>query len=192
MIVKLHGTSGSGKTTVARGLMAMCKSEHGISTILSTRGKPEAYMFQLPDVIAPMFVLGPYEATCGGLDGISDVDDHIRLMHSSAEHGNVLYEGLLGSEYYGRIGKESEKYGDEHVFAFLDTPVEVCIERVKARRAAAGNTKPLNEANTRGRIAKIERLKIRLIHELHRRVEVIDHTDAVNQVYKLFRNFNAG
>ena len=134
MIVKLHGTSGSGKTTVARGLMALAKPEFGVSTILSTKNKPEAYMFQLPDVDLPVFVLGPYINAIGGLDCVSDSADHIRLLHSAAAHGHVFYEGLLGSEYYGEIGRQSERYGDDHIFAFLDTPVDLCVERVKARR----------------------------------------------------------
>jgi adenylate kinase family enzyme len=189
MIIKLHGTSGSGKTSVARGLMEMAGP---ITEIRNQSGSwPEAYMFGLKDVSRPVIVLGPYVSACGGLDCVPNVDDHMRMIKTYASHGNVFYESLLGSEYYGRIGKFTEQYGDEHVFAFLDTPIEVCIERVKKRREEAGNKKPLNEANTRGRIVKIERLKHRLIHEFHRRVENIDHTDAVSQVYKLFRNFNA-
>lgn len=191
MIVKLHGTSGSGKTSVARGLMDLA----GPTAVLEIRNSngswPEMYQFSLPGVTAPIFVLGPYVSTCGGLDCMPDVLDHMRLINMAAPLGNVFYESLLGSEYYGRIGRFTEQFGDNHVFAFLDTPIEVCIERIKTRRAAAGNKKPLNEANTRGRVVKIERLKHRLIHEFHRRVVNIDHTDAVSQVYKLFRNFNA-
>jgi thymidylate kinase len=190
MIVKLHGTSGSGKTTVARGLMELAKKEFGVTAILNTREKPEAYMFQLPGVEGPVFVLGPYINAIGGLDCVGDSKDHIRLLHSAASHGHVFYEGLLGSEYYGEIGRQSERYGDSHIFAFLDTPVDVCVERVKARRAAAGNKKLFNESNTRGRIAKIARLKFRLEHELRRKVVTIDHTNAVQQVYNLYRGIN--
>lgn len=188
MIVKLHGTSGSGKTTIARGLMAMATTP--ITEIKNLRGKPEAYMFSLPDVTLPMFILGPYINAIGGLDCVEDFKDHIRLLHSAAAHGNVFYEGLLGSEYYGEIGRQSERYGNEHIFAFLDTPVDECVARVKARRLAAGNKKLFNEDNTRLRVKKIERLRYRLEHELHRRVVTIDHTDAISQVYKLYRNFN--
>ena len=36
------------------------------------------------------------------------------------------------------------------IFAFLDTPWQVCLERVLGRRAAAGNTKPFDaEKNMR-------------------------------------------
>jgi energy-coupling factor transporter ATP-binding protein EcfA2 len=164
-IVKLHGTSGSGKTTVARVLLSMGLPE----TILEGR-KPVAYKVTVPNLRLPLFILGPYTATCGGLDGISDSAKHIELLQQYAEEGHVFYEGLLGSEYYGKIGVFSERYGDRHLFMFLSTPIETCIERVKARRLKAGNTKPLNEENTRGRIKKIERLRERLHLELGRKV----------------------
>jgi hypothetical protein len=183
MIVKLHGTSGSGKTTVAREIMS--RAAH-VRPIMNVRGKPEAYECMLGILNKPIFILGPYNATCGGLDGLSDVNDHIRLLHSAASYGHVFYEGLLGSEYYGRIGKESERYAGDHIFAFLDTPIEVCIDRVKARRLARGNTKPLNEENTRGRVAKINRLYERLAQELGRVSVIIDHTKATPQVLALY------
>jgi hypothetical protein len=161
-----------------------------VVAIRNGANKIEAYEIALPGVIGPLFILGPYTNICGGLDAISDVEDHIRILRHASMYGHVFYEGLLGSEYYGRIGKASEPYGDLHIFAFLDTPVEVCVERVKARREAAGNKKVFNEANTRGRIKKIERLKFRLLHEFHRKVVTIDHTDAVNQVFNLYRAIN--
>lgn len=182
MIIKLHGTSGSGKTTVARALMDM----GAVTPIYSVARKVEAYKVEIPGLNQPLFILGPYNAICGGLDGISDVNDHIRLLHAAAAQGHVFYEGLLGSEYYGRIGKESERYAGDHVFAFLDTPIELCISRVIERRLAKGNTKPLNEANTRGRVAKIERLKYRLDNEFGRRTIVIDHKDAPFHVMQLY------
>jgi hypothetical protein len=183
MLVKLHGTSGSGKTTVARELMILATH---IKPIRGTNGKINCYECDIPVLDKPLFVLGPYITACGGLDCLTDVNDHIMLMHRSAQYGHVFYEGLLGSEYYGRIGKESEKYGDNHIFAFLDTPVELCIERVKQRRLARKNPKPLNEANTRGRIDKINRLYERLKTEFHRRAVIIDHTNAAPQVLALY------
>jgi len=184
MIIKLHGTSGSGKTTIARALMA----GNIYSTIHNAANrKPEAYAMFHPLLQKSLVILGPYTATCGGLDSLNNVDDHIRLLEQYGHINHVFYEGLLGSEYYGRIGKVSELFGDHHLFAFLDTPIETCIERVKARRIAAGNTKPLNEDNTRGRIAKIERLRYRLEHEFFRPTITIDHKNAVAQILELYR-----
>jgi len=183
LIIKLHGTSGSGKTTVARTLM----SDSQVTPILNQANrKPEAYHCFHILLAQPLYVLGPYTATCGGLDSLNDVDEHMRLLATYAQLGHVFYEGLLGSEYYGRIGKLSEQWGDRHIFAFMDTPIDICIDRIKARRLAAGNDKPLNEANTRGRIPKIERLKSRLKHELHRQVIDVPNLYAAQFVQQLY------
>jgi hypothetical protein len=45
---------------------------------------------------------------------------------------------------------------------FLVTDIEECIRRVKKRRKDAGNDKPLNEKNTRNRVATIERARVKL------------------------------
>ena len=182
-IIKLHGTSGSGKTTIARELM---KQADLVRTILNPASrKPEAYEVRWL-YKNPLFILGPYTTTCGGLDSLSDVDDHIRLLNEYGDKGHVFYEGLLGSEYYGRIGKVSEQFGDRHIFAFLDTPIEVCLERVQARRLARGNTKPLNPANTVGRVAKIERLKYRLETEFHRTTRTINYLDPTQEILNIY------
>jgi hypothetical protein len=154
--------------------------------IIDSKNKIECYELDLGILKQPLFILGPYNAKCGGLDGIPDVNDHIRLLHRCASYGHVFYEGLLGSEYYGRIGKESEQYAGDHVFAFLDTPIELCVSRVKQRRLDRGVTKPLDETNTRGRVKKIERLKYRLDHEFNRRTVVINHIRAVPDVLALY------
>ena len=187
-IIKLHGTSGSGKTTVARELM---KSADMVRTILNPASrKPEAYEVRWL-YKHPLFILGPYTATCGGLDSLSDVNDHIRLLQHYAEIGHVFYEGLLGSEYYGRIGKVSEAYGNAHIFAFLDTPIDLCLARVQARRLARGNTKPLNPANTVGRVAKIERLRYRLENEFKRPTRTITHLSPTAEILNIYREYYA-
>jgi len=186
-IIKLHGTSGSGKTTVARELM---KGANLVRTILNDASrKPEAYEVRWI-YKQPLFILGPYTATCGGLDSLSDVNDHIRLLEKYGHMGHVFYEGLLGSEYYGRIGKVSEQFGDRHIFAFLDTPIEVCLARVQARRLAKGNTKPLNPANTVGRVAKIERLKYRLENEFHRPTQRISYICPTSEILNIYREYD--
>ena len=187
MIIKIHGTSGSGKTTIIRELMKMSDPVPAICVNMKT-GKTEAYILHLPGVMKPVSVLGPYGAAqCGGLDAISGTNNHVELLHRYVEWGHVIYEGLLGSECYGAMGTASERYHGDHLFAFLDTPIETCIARVKERRLIAGNNKPLNEDNTRGRVPKIERLKYRLQHEFGRNVVVLDHTRATDQLYQILK-----
>jgi len=188
MIIKIHGTSGSGKTTIIRDLMKMSDPPPAECVDLK-EGRVEAMILHLPGVMKPVVVLGPYGASqCGGLDAISGTANHAELLHRYVTWGHVIYEGLLGSECYGKMGEASERYHGDHLFAFLDTPIETCIARVKERRFIAGNTKPLNEDNTRGRVPKIDRLKYRLQHEFGRWVFDLDHLRATQQVYELLRN----
>jgi shikimate kinase len=175
MLIKLHGTSGSGKSTVARYLMT-----RGWTTI-----EEKAYRVDILEFAKPIFILGLYNSQCGGCDTLS-ASEQIELIHRYGPHGHVFYEGLLGSEYYGRLGEASERYGKDHVFAFLDTPIETCIERIKARRLAKGNTKPLNEENTRGRIQKIANLRAKLVRT-GRNVVDVDHIQANLQVLELYK-----
>ena len=182
MIVKLHGTSGSGKSTIAWRFL----KDYPNAARTSEVGKIEAYDVRVPELTLPLYILGRYSTQCGGCDTLS-ADQQIDLLHCYAPLGHVLYEGLLASEYYGRLGEASERYGKDHVFAFLDTPIDLCIERVKARRLAAGNDKPLNEDNTRGRIKKIEALKRKLVSVYGRQVVTISHLDPFPQVLALFQ-----
>jgi len=188
VIIKIHGTRGSGKTTIIRELMKMSDPVPAECVDLK-EDRVEAMILHLPGVMKPVVALGPYgKAHCGGLDAISGTDVHAALLHRYVTWGHVIYEGLLGSECYGAMGIASERYHGDHLFAFLDTPIEICIDRVKQRRLDAGNTKPLNEANTRGRVAKINRLKYRLNNEFDRWVFDLDHLRATQQIYELLRN----
>jgi thymidylate kinase len=187
MIIKIHGTSGSGKTTIVRALLELSDPVPA-DCINTDSGRIEAHLLHLPGVMKPVVVLGPYgKSWCGGLDAVAGTLNHARMLDRYANLGHVLYEGLLGSECYGAMGKASERFGKSHVFAFLDTPIEVCIERVKQRRFDAGNTKPLNEENTRGRIPKIERLYRKLKYELGREVAYIDYKRPVDQILDMLR-----
>jgi len=183
MILKIHGTSGSGKSTIAWTFL----KTFTVDMLTNEVGKVEAYRVQPPDFNQPIYILGKYTTQCGGCDTLN-ADEQIELLHRYAPLGHVIYEGLLASEYYGRLGEASAQYGDDHVFAFLDTPIETCIERVKARRLAAGNTKPLNEDNTRGRIKKIDALKRKLKTVFGRKVVDLDHTIAYDQCYALLED----
>lgn len=180
-LIKLHGTSGAGKTTAVRELMALAYD----ITPIGKPSRPEAYRLRFHDMPSPIFVLGSYEATCGGMDSITSVDEQIRLIHTYAEVGHVVYEGLLMSTYYGRLGAAVERYGSDHIWAFMDTPIETCIERVKRRRLEAGNTKPLNEDNTRARTKSIASLRNKLRHKVATIVDIRHDQPAGEQLLNL-------
>lgn len=89
-------------------------------------------------------VVGPYSSACGGLDQVQDFATSraaIRYMIDTLGCRHVVAEGLLASGVYGSWGEYSALLrGQGHVYAFcyLQTPLEVCKERIKLRQAAAG------------------------------------------------------
>jgi hypothetical protein len=181
-VVKIHGTSGAGKTTIVRNIMDEATEVVPIGPLK----RPEAYRVTHPRLKIPLYILGSYENKCGGMDSVSEVENQIKLILAYAECGHVLYEGLLLSTYYGRPGAAVAHMGWAHVWAFLNTPIEVCIERVKARRMARGVHAPLNEHNTRAREVPIRSLRKKLYLLSKHVVDIQWDADPTDQVLRLF------
>lgn len=153
MIINIRGTSGSGKTTVVRGIM-----NKGSVIPLDEHKKPAGYRVEIPDLGQPVYVVGPYTTACGGTDAIGTQDEVCDRIRAFAPLGHVLVEGLLMSKTFGRYAKldrELDAQGQHFIWAFLDTPLDVCLARVGARRetrrlakAVVPDFKPLNPQNT--------------------------------------------
>jgi len=153
-VINVRGTSGSGKTTVARGQMTMgdvipLPGDEG------TAKKPEAYSIATQGKPL-LYLIGSYENVCGGCDGVPTQDEICRRVRKYAPMGDVLMEGLLMSHLFSRyrdLDRELHAQGIPFIWAFLDTPLEVCLDRVQARRNArfalkGGVQKPFNPKNT--------------------------------------------
>lgn len=185
LIINLRGTSGSGKTSVARGFM----NNYPHETLRNAKGKALGTRVDVTELQHPLFLVGKYDNTCGGMDTIETQELAAQRAIAAYGIGHVLCEGLLASGVgpggtFPRMLIEAA--GRAAVFAFLDTPLEVCIERVKARRAAAGNTKEFNTLNT-------ERKFNQVVSSFQKYVEAqqsalwIDHTNAYAEVFNLLR-----
>ena len=174
MLINLRGCNGAGKSTVIRTLMAQCPHKP-IYGVLGPR-LPEAYALMLPQ---PVFVIGPYTTDCGGCDRILPFALVPQLIEKYAHQGHVIFEGLLIATCYGVIGKLMEVH--ESAVLFLDTPLRVCIERVKARRATAGNFRPLNPKLVAQKYATIARLK----DKFGARAMSVSDRDAVATIMRL-------
>lgn len=179
-IVKIHGCSGAGKTTAVRELMKTALGMHTIRV-----NKIEAYSLLFPGK-KMTHVLGSYENTCGGMDTVGSAAEVIELVDRYSSLGNVVFEGLLQSTYYGKMGERSQKYGDKYIYAFLDTPIELCLERVVARRAVSGRNNKFNPQLTRDKHATIESLHDKLIHWNHRVVTLKHDQPLSPQLMELF------
>lgn len=143
---QLRGTNGSGKTHVARHLMKESKAE---PTIRNHKGKVLVYEGELDGY--PIEFLGSYETQCGGCDTIPSVAYVAQLLEERmnvGDRGIVFFEGLMISHMLGTVGKMQAKLGkDRNFLAFLDTPLEKCIEHVVARRMFRKDDRPFDPKN---------------------------------------------
>lgn len=158
-IVRLNGTHGSGKSTVATKIM---KYLHTVPIMGPKR--PNGYLVSLPaGSRKKLFIVGPYESPCGGCDAIQPFADIWPRVEWAAKNGyHVLFEGALLSTTYGAIGKASEAY-PRFVWAFMDTPLEVCRERVNGRRAERGAAPLTDFKNVDSKWHTIARLRDKLL-----------------------------
>jgi len=142
-IINLRGCSGSGKTWVVRAvaghfdrmipLGASIDRPHGYE--LSGNSKPITYL------------VGSYGNVCGGCDTIKTQDDACGRVRGYAGHGNVIFEGLMIStifERYRALDRELTAAGHRYIWAFLDTPLDLCLERVQQRRNDRSDARPFD------------------------------------------------
>lgn len=149
---QLRGTNGSGKTFVARELIKRSNAKPA----LMYKTKPRSYVGELFG--QPFIVLGSYETDCGGCDTIPTVkmvsellDYYMAESDATPDQGStgiVFFEGLMISHMIGTVGEMQAKLGkDRNILAFLDTPLDKCIERVMIRRMLRKDERPFDPKN---------------------------------------------
>jgi len=122
MIISLRGTSGAGKTWLVHELARKFKGVEGEYKgskwwrMKHRYGKLYCRYEQGTITVAKL-----WEEVC-----------HFGIS------GDVIYESAFLRASNGYIEKSSMSLGYSMVFAFLNTPVEACIERVIYRRALTG------------------------------------------------------
>jgi hypothetical protein len=137
MIINVVGTMGAGKTMLVRKFMAqglVCPDlRPGVRACFG-------YCCIVPPTCADHYVIGNYERVSGGCDGIRTQDEvRHRITRANQSWHHVLFEGMTVTTSVGSYFKFlGELAPGNHLFAFLHPPIEVCVERVLARRAARG------------------------------------------------------
>lgn len=179
MIINLRGTSGSGKSTIFREVMEQIGC---VETLRSSAGKIQGYLLN-----GNVRVVGRYETACGGCDalprpkGFNTMDSIEELVREWAPLGHVLFEGLIVSSVFSRWLRLSQELGKgAFVWAFLDTPLEVCIQRVYQRNGG----KPFKHSKLEAKHSDCQR-QIEKCREQGERVALIDHTKVVEQILEL-------
>jgi hypothetical protein len=147
---------GAGKTTLVRRLIESDKAGQ-IDVLIGRHHTPGHY---LPDT--QTLVVGPYKPgkATGGMDNVNSTDEAKAAVLAGAlgdfqyavrDFGryttpprNVVFEGVLISTVYqtwadfSRNVKLHMDIGEGITFAFLMTPADECVRRVKQRRAEKG------------------------------------------------------
>jgi ABC-type dipeptide/oligopeptide/nickel transport system ATPase component len=137
MIISIRGTSGSGKSHLARRIMAMYPGQQDV--MAPKRKKPIMSVFTRdPPTGAILVVLGHYQIANGGIDTIGDLNDVYNTIRTVASTSittgamDVLYEGMNmgdGTTNFMQLVRE----GHDARIVHLTTPLEQCVEGVRAR-----------------------------------------------------------
>lgn len=153
-----------------------------------------------------LYIPGAYKTPTGGCDTIGTGEAARKLVFDWASQGHVLYEGLLISglfDKYNTLADELKQVGQNHIFGFLDTPIDVCVERVFHRQAVRGVKKDFDPNKTQ--IPKFEAIliarrkfeaaagpnceccKVKPCHSNKKDVRTIPYQDAFPTVYRWFQ-----
>ena len=187
IILRVAGTFGSGKTTAMREFL----NNYPAQTLMKG-DKIVGYRLDLNEagITAPVFVVGKYDNTCGGTDAIKTQAEIAEKILKAHPHGHVLYEGALvsASGLAGQVTQAVHATGCD-VYTFLDTPQDVCIERVKGRRLAAGNEKEFDPKNLVDKFNSVVNCYKNLRAEGSYDVRLIDHTRPHEQLLDIIREY---
>lgn len=183
IICSLRGTSGSGKSTVAFTFL----KNHPNEELKGSDGKVKGYRIDA-GLKYPIYLLGKYTTACGGCDQIPEQQMAAdRAIEAWKTGGHVLMEGLLASAAgpKGAVTKTIQETGAAR-FLIMDTPLDVCIERVKARRLARGDEREFNPKNTNDKWTQTMSTA-KTLAGLGYDVRYIDHTHAYEDVMAIFQ-----
>lgn len=194
MILNLRGPSGSGKSYPGFQLL----KEYGppIEEIRSTdyfnRKRPKLIGQVLPGGLC---LAGRYTMKkstvkegagySGGVDGFFPVEELQQMLTDlSDQYPHMLVESLMISgtfERWSDWAHERAQAGNPVTFATLDTPLELCLERVQQRNGG----KPVKEDTIAKHRRQVHRCARRLQDEGGHRSLLLDHTQSYEGVKQL-------
>ena len=173
MILNLRGGNGSGKTFIHHWMIDNHDSTPLYDPNFFTDRSKKANAWSLP---GGLIIIGKYT---GGADSILFDQLATAVRGFSTDH-HVFFENVLvsGSKYaWLNIRKTVDA---DWIWATMDTPAEVCIERIYGRNGG----KPIQEDTIKAFNARVRTLGEWLKSE-GEQSELIDYRNSVKQVHDL-------
>lgn len=182
--VNIRGTNGSGKSTLARRFFGEHDGEVVLVDQTFAREKKlddgsttvEHVPIKVTGRVNPdglYCVVGNYTTMAGGLDKVKFFEAQFKAIEAALALPDVqivVAEGVLASTVFGSWAEHAKKLiaeGHNVIWAFLDTPVDVCLERIQKRNGG----KPIKEDLVRDKWNQID--KVRQRAELVRGLRVV-------------------
>lgn len=153
MILNIRGSSCSGKSTNVYELLKRYPSVEVWEKVGWNKKKDRCVGHLLP---GGLFIVGPYlsGAKTGGMDMLMPGKTELVtlwLERNCQRYPHVIFESMMASLAIGRYHELSQRLQPQGglTFAFMDTPLEICRERMHSRNGGKGPSgKGINEAAT--------------------------------------------
>lgn len=170
MIINIRGTNGSGKTTLARSFQSSDAHVEEVlrrSVLSPTKKDPNrmvdvvvtAVVSHVSGVVGEVACIGSYAQAQGGLDTVGSFElQQEAVMAAAKRWPHVVCEGVLASTVFGSWATtfgELARDGHDVLVAYLDTPVEVCLSRIRERQERAGKVREIKEDQVRDKVRAI-------------------------------------
>jgi hypothetical protein len=153
--IYIHGTNGSGKTTIARKLLALAKVQGTWVKEITHRQCPVTAIQR--SGAPPIAFIGKYKdgTASGGMDTVYPYANGINAAISLSRQGVFVFlEGLATPGIATSIQLAKGIIGMK--FFWLNTDVAECIRSTQARRDARGTTKKFDTYNLIDKVKRSE------------------------------------
>lgn len=176
MITNLRASNGGGKTTIYHWLIDNHEHEPLYSPNFRTQQEHKPRVFRLT---GDLYCVGRYAAGADGI-GFAALQDLVRAF---GRRGHVIFENVMVSANISSWLPIRREFPDvPWIWATLDTPQDVCLQRIYGRNGG----KPIKEEPIKAHYRRVRRMHDQLT-ELGEQTVLIDHTKSIEQVHELLQ-----
>lgn len=184
-VIDIRGTHGSGKSYIFNQITQMAAWEPIVGPGQATKGGPVkdrhlGYLCRAWNAA----IVGNYESKSGfggGCDLLFPEEVVKRVKMFYTRHRWVLLEGVLVAHTFQRYNDLAIELGDDYIFYFLDTPLQVCLDRIKKRQedTVANKNRGFKTDSCEKDYRQIWKNVKRKLVEAGRRVKILHHENPV-------------